>query len=287
MVKDIPQGNSSIIKFRRFGNLAANVTPLEEGVTPEGKQMSKSDITAEVKQYGDFVTMTDKVLLTGEDPLLTEAAGELGDQAGDSLDQITRDVLLAGTVVQYASTATDRDEITAAMVMSANEIYEAERTLKNAKARRILSMINASTGYNTDPVASAYILIVHPNTTFDLQKSETKFVPIERYAAQGSVMPGEVGKIGDVRIVETPNGKVFAGEGAGSVDVYGSLLLAKEAYGISRISGAALENIVTPLGSAGSNDPLRQRATSGWKATFAAARLNETFMVRIEHGVTA
>jgi len=49
----------------------------------------------------------------------------------------------------------------------------------------------------------------------------------------------------------------------------------------------ALRQIFKPLGSAGSADPLEQRQTVGWKATFVAYRLNENFMQRYEHAVTA
>lgn len=44
--------------------------------------------------------------------------------------------------------------------------------------------------------------------------------------------------------------------------------------------------IVKPKGSAGTSDPLDQRSTIGWKAMFAAKRLNELGIVRIETGVT-
>jgi len=42
-----------------------------------------------------------------------------------------------------------------------------------------------------------------------------------------------------------------------------------------------VKNIIKPLGSAGTADPLNQRATSGWKATFVAKILNNAFMTRI------
>jgi N4-gp56 family major capsid protein len=48
-----------------------------------------------------------------------------------------------------------------------------------------------------------------------------------------------------------------------------------------------MKNIVKPLGSAGTADPLEQRATSGWKATFVAKILNDAFLVRVEHAVSA
>jgi hypothetical protein len=65
-------------------------------------------------------------------------------------------------------------------------------------------------------------------------------------------------------------------------DVYATLILGENAYGTTEISGGGLEHIVKQLGSAGTADPLNQRASVGWKATKAAVRLMEPFMVRIE-----
>ena len=71
------------------------------------------------------------------------------------------------------------------------------------------------------------------------------------------------------------------------IDVYATIIFGSDAYGTTRISGEAMKNIVKPLGSAGTADPLDQRATSGWKATFVAKILNDAFLVRIEHAVSA
>ncbi len=69
-------------------------------------------------------------------------------------------------------------------------------------------------------------------------------------------------------------------------DVYATLVLGENAYGTTEISGGGLEYIVKQLGSGGTADPLNQRATVGWKATKAAVRLMEPFMVRIETAST-
>ena len=98
-VKDLPKGNSAVIKFRRYSLLTATTTALTEGTTPEGSQLSTTDITATVASYGDYVTLTDFLLLTTLDPILTETAELLGDQAGDSLDQLCRNVIIAGTTI--------------------------------------------------------------------------------------------------------------------------------------------------------------------------------------------
>lgn len=285
-VKDIPQNSgTNTIKFRRYGNLSAATTALTEGVTPAGSQMSVTDITASVAQYGDFVTFTDVVSYESKDATLTEFAEILGDQAGDTLDQLARDVMAAGTTVTYVGQVA-RAAITSSNLITATEVRKAVRTLKKNKARRITRMVAASLKIATEPVAAAYIGICSPDTTFDLQ-DETGWVPVEKYSNSMKVMEGEVGKIGDTRFVETPNAKVFSGAGASSIDVHATLIMGAEFYGITRISGKSLENIVKPLGSGGTDDPLNQRGTTGWKSTFVAKILNDDFAVRLEHAVTS
>lgn len=286
-VRDIPRNaGTDTIKFRKYGALTAQTTALTEGVTPAGKQLSVTDITAQVLYYGDYVTLTDKVQIETMDPILTEAAEVLGEQAGDSLDQLCRDIIAAGTTIQYASTATARNEVTAAMKMTRAEVKEIVRTLKGNNAKPLTSRIDPTTGYNTVPLNRCFVCIVHPNTTYDL-KDISGWIPFEKYPNKGDAMPGEVGAVDEVRFVETTNAKVFSGAGAGSVDVYAAIVLARNAYGITRISGEAMRTITKPLGSAGTADPLEQRATLGWKALFVTRILQQAFMGRIEHGVTA
>jgi N4-gp56 family major capsid protein len=283
--RDLPSGDSTVIKFRRYSLLTAATTPLTEGVTPSGSQLSKTDISSTVLQYGDYITLTDKLLFTTTDPVLNEANGVLAQQAGNTLDQLTRDVITAGTTIQYASTASVRTDITASMKLNLAEVQEAVRTLKNNNADKITEMIDPSDGVNTSPVDAAYIGFVHPNTTYDL-KNATGFIRVEQYG-QRKALPGEIGTLDEVRFIESTNAKVFTGGGSGGADVYGTLIIGADFYAQSRIAGEAMRNIIKPLGSAGSADPLDQRQTTGWKATYVATRLNEAFAVRIEHGVTA
>jgi len=282
-VRDIPmKAGTDVINFRRYGSLTANTTALSEGVTPSGTSLSITDVPATVLYYGDFVTLTDKLQYETIDPILTETADVLGEQAGDSIDQLCRNILVAGTTIQYASTAAARDEVLAAMKLTRDEVKEMVRTLKGNNAKPISKIVNPSTGYNTTPINRAFVGIVHPNTTYDL-KDATGWIPVEKYPNKGDVMQGEVGALDEVRFVESTN----AYSVASTVTVYVTLVLAQNAYGITRIAGKALQNIVKPLGSAGSADPLDQRSTSGWKATFIAVILNQDFMGRIEHAVSS
>ena len=80
---------------------------------------------------------------------------------------------------------------------------------------------------------------------------------------------------------------IYPGEGgANGRDVYSTLILGADAYGVTELEGGGLQHIVKQLGSSGTADPLNQRATAGWKLTKVAERLVEQYMVRIESAST-
>lgn len=285
-VRDVPQKMTNVIKFRRYNALSLATTPLTAGVTPATASLTVTDISATLAHYGNPIETSDELLDTTEDNYLNEITKLLAENAGQSLDQVCRDVIVAGTSVQYASSASSRATVTSSMKLNVSEIREAVRTLKTNNARKITSMISPSNGVDTIPVNACYVAIVHPNTTRDL-KDDANFVPVEHYPNQSDVMPGEVGKMDEVRFIETTYAKVFTGAGSGAIDVYATLILGADAYGVSRLSGKALEMISKPLGSAGTADPLNQRATDSWKAWFVAKILQDLAMVRVEHAVSS
>lgn len=284
--RDLPTNQGTVMKFRRYGALPLSTTALTEGVTPQGRKLSYTDILVTIEQYGDFVEISDKLLMTTLDPILTETAQLLGEQAGQSIDAIVRDIILAGTNVQYANGQANRGAITTSDKLDAAEIKLAVRTLKRNKASRITRMVMPDVGFNTTPIKPSYVSIIHVDTTYDIE-DDSAFVSVEKYANKADLLPNEVGKIKDVRFIESTEAKKYTGEGNGGINVYGTLVMGRDYYGISRIRGHALENIIKGLGTAGTADPLNQRATSGWKATLAAVRLNEDYAVRIEHYATA
>jgi N4-gp56 family major capsid protein len=143
------------------------------------------------------------------------------------------------------------------------------------------SFISPDEGYATTPVAPCFIGIVHPNKVATL-KALSGFSPVEEYARKGDVMPNEVGKYDRIRFIESTQAKVFEDAGSGSIDVYATLILAQNAYGVTRIKGNAMQTIVKAIGSEGSGDPLNQRGSIGWKASFVAKILQQSWMLRLE-----
>ncbi|WP_438446865.1 N4-gp56 family major capsid protein [Gorillibacterium sp. sgz5001074] len=269
--RPIPKNGGKVINFRKFNALSAATTALTEGVTPAGSSGSVTADTATVAQYGDFLTVSDVLDLTAIDPVLDEYADVLGDQAADTIDQLVRDILCAGTNVQYANNRASRATVAAGDNLTVTEIRKAVRTLKRNKVRTI-------NGY--------YIAVVEPGATYDLQ-SDTLWQDANKYAGATQLFSGEIGRIFGVRFVETANAKKFAAAGAAGIDVYATIVFGEEAYGMVDVSGSgAVKNIIKPFGSAGTADPLDQRATTGWKCLFTAKILQQAAILRIEHAVS-
>ena len=87
----------------------------------------------------------------------------------------------------------------------------------------------------------------------------------------------------DAAVTAEDNAIIYPGEaGAQGRDVYVTLVLGADGYGTTEITGGGLEHIVKQLGSAGTGDPLNQRASVGWKATKVAVRLDDSAIRRIE-----
>ncbi len=292
----LPENKGAVINWRKLGAFTAVTTSLDEQLNPEPQDISITAVTGTVEEYGAFVRYTKKLAAMGIDKVAAEASAALGEQAGDSLDLLTRNVVVAGTTFQYASTATARNELTVAMKLTAVEVLEATTTLKTNKARPVDSGLFAG--------------LIHPHAEYDIY-TDTTFQNILYYSKdRGENNAWTSGYIGDalgVRFCTTPNARVWADAGAAGVDAYAAMIIGKAAFGIGGLAAympqmvkmgkgleqnntlqkvAPLKLIQKDFGSAGTQDPMDRFATIAWYTTFVTARLVETFMVRIEHGAT-
>lgn len=351
--RNIPKGKGKEIEFRKYDPLPKALTPITEGVTPKGRKLSMSTLTATVDQYGDFVEISDILELTAIDNNLQEATVLLGSQAGRTLDTITREVLNGGSNVQYGEGQVSGRHLLAGGEASGNH-YFTVRAVR--KAVRFLKTMNAPR------YEGSYWAIIHPDCSYDIQDDPEWKRPHE-YKDTANIYDDEIGKIAGVRFVETTEAKVFhaddltekareltvksvsgkvitvdelisaedaqklagrmviisdtpyevesatnAAAGSATItlkdtpasaptastkvypgeagkngrNVYSTLIMGAEAYGTTELTGGGLQHIVKPLGSAGTADPLNQRATVGWKATKVAERLVEAYMIRVE-----
>lgn len=265
--RPIPKNSGKTIEFRKFAPLPKALTPLSEGVTPLGQKLNVSAITATVQQFGGFVEVSDVLDLTAIDNIIVEATKLLGSQAGRTSDTITRDILMSGTNVSFANGKTARAQLaTDTDKLTVKDVRKAVRKLKL---------------FNAPKFGNYYVGIIHPDIEFDLMDDPQWLYP-HQYVDTNNIYMGELGSIAGVRFVETTEAKVFTGAGASSANVYATLIIGDNAYGVTDVTGGGLQHIVKQLGSSGTADPLNQRATVGWKLIKTAKILVNEYMVRIE-----
>lgn len=274
----IPANNGKKIEFRKYSALPKALTALTEGVTPAGNSLTVTTVEGTVKQYGDWIQLSDMLQMTAIDNNVVQATKLLSSQAGRTLDTVTREVLAGGTNVIYAPKVVDgaetevlsRSTLTPECVLTPFVVMRAAATLE---------------AMNTPKIDGSYVLITHPYCRETLQESPG-WVDVVKYKEGNNTFSGEIGKIGDVRVVTTSEAKIINDSTCPVVEdstyysVFTSLLLGANAYGVTMLENGGLQHIVKQLGYG--EDPLNQRSSCGWKATSVAVRLCEEYMVRIE-----
>ncbi len=293
----VPKGKTKVVKWRRYGRLAPTTTPLSEGVTPSAGNITSTDVTATLDQYGQRVQITDVIMDTHEDPVLNELSQSLGETAGQTAEMIIYNVIKAGTQVQY-SNGSARNTLNTPL--SANVSRKAIRQLKAQDARPLTSMVNATDGVGTVPIPPCFVCFVHPNVEMDLQNTTNfpaGFVRIQNYGTFKPLCESEIGSFENIRFVSSTLYTALANAGSATLsgmlggtntDVYQSVVVGKESYASVNLaaSGSGLTPIVVnPKPS--DSDPMGQRGHVAFKMYAAAAILNDAWMTRIEHCVTA
>ena len=270
----IPANGGKNIEFRKYDSLPKATTPLTEGVTPDGQTMNVSTVTAEVRQYGGWVPITDTLQLTAIDNNIVQATKIIASQAGRTLDTIVRDVLAGGTNVIYAPKIGEGGAETA---VTSRATLDATCQLTSDLIARAATQLKAM---NADPIGTSFVGIIHPYAAYDLRR-DPDWIDVHKYAQPDEIYNGEIGTLHGVRFVETSEAKIWKGTGCpAGLAVFSTLILGAHAYGSTEIEGGGLEHIVKQLGYG--DDPLNQRASVGWKAHKSAERLVEQYMVRIE-----
>lgn len=294
--KPMPRNKSKTVEFRRPIPYAVSTTQLVEGVTPVAKQMQYEDVSVTMGQYGDLFTLTDHVQDFAEDPVLSDAAMMIGEQAAETKELILWGTLKGGTNVAYSGTGTPaaRSDVNDTLTLALQR--NAVRSLKNQRAKMITKMVSASNLFATEAVSPAYVGFGHTDIEQDLRDMDG-FTPVERYGNFQPVSDWEIGKVENVRYILSPVLEPWAGAGSGTangmvttggnVDVYPVIIIGRNAFGAVALKGAGSmsPHVINP-DQRDKSDPLGQRGYVSWKMYFASLILNQAWIQRIEVGVT-
>jgi len=267
---------SSVI-FTIFADLAAATSALTEtsDVTPVA--MSDSQVTVTLAEYGNTINTTAKLRGTSFLDVDATAANLIGYNAGDSIDQVVREVLAGGTNVIYggggSSDETSRTNIEAEDIIEANDVRKVTAALRAAN-------VATFNGY--------YMGFIHPDVSYDLRRETGNAswnAPHVNVDTAG-IYNGEIGTFESVRFIETPRAKVFtnASDGAGStgaIDVYCTHIMGRQALAkaYSQVDGnGAFPKVVRgPI-----VDSLMRFNPIGWYWLGGYGRFREASLRRIE-----
>lgn len=315
--REMPRNQTDTLVFRRtlpFGAVAAGTTiegsaryqgtpvvnpnafVLAEGTTPNANTITFQDITVQLQNYGILYKYSSKVELMYEDDIPGEMTKQVGETLAEAMELVRYGVLKAGSTVIYAN-GTTRAGINSAI--SLNTLRKAARTIESNRAKKITSRISASVDYGTSPIQPAYVVFVHTDVVADV-RNLPGFVKVEEYGNFKPVHDREFGACEDFRFVSSPLLSPFLAAGAAvgstgmlsvggaNLDVYPLIILAADAWGQVALKGfGAVKPTVLKPSNVNHANPLGMFGFVGANTWFAAVRLNEAWMARIECAVSA
>ena len=258
--KTLPRNYGEKISWRRFKKLevADNLGLLVEGQTPTGKDgISGEEITAVIHQYGEVMYFTDLVDLQQLDDVRREYTIELGYIAQETLDTIVRNTLVAEGSVFYAAGASI-DEVSAGSSSARPKIDDFRKIILGFKKDFVTGVRGAS---------GRYIALISPEVMFALFDDQRMLQYMQFGQTNAPLMDGVAIDMFGIRFEEVLNAPVIG-------DAHDSIVLADEAYAITKLQGEGNVRVITKgLGSAGVDDPLDQRQSIGYKITGFATKV--------------
>lgn len=251
----------------RFDKLAIPSVALSEKPTWAPETVTDTTVSATLELWGNGIEMTELLDKTSLYDLPNEFKELIGQNAGETINQKVRNILVAGTSVSYANGKGSRGLLTAADTVDLDDILATTQEMEGADAPKI--------GDN-------YVAIISPYVKTQLMK-DSAFREAVRYLAKDSTMfTGELVTIDGVKFVVTSTAPTVTNSGSNNAiaNVEQTVILGKHAYGIARLMPGDFKVVVTPPG--GHGDEYEVLTKIAWKAYLKAVILNQTFMRRLE-----
>jgi N4-gp56 family major capsid protein len=197
----------------------------EEGGKVNAVGMIRQMLTAKVTEFGFHIPFTQKMIdMDSETGLLARMAQEVGIAQGEIREkQIMMGLLAAAETNRViAGTAGTVSAIGAADIVDFQDIRSMQQSLKFARVPKQTRIIDGSTNFGTTVVGAGYTAFAGQELLPTLEDMTYAGVnvwkPVESYAAAGTIMENEIGKISNTRFVEVMEMGKYAGAGAVSTD---------------------------------------------------------------------
>jgi len=265
------------VTFTIFADIAAATSTLNEVTDVTPTALADSQVTVTLYEYGNAVVTTAKLRGTAFLDVDSAAANIIGYNAGDSMDQVVREVLAGGSNVVYATggstTPSSRTTVAAEDIIAADDVRKVVAQLRGA---------NVAT-FNGD-----YMGFIHPDVSYDFRSATdaAAWRTPANYVNPEGIYNGEIGKFESVRFIETPRAKVFenASDGSGStgtVDVYCTHIMGRQALA-KAFSTQDGNGAVPKIVRGNVTDYLMRLQPLGWYWLGGYGRFREASLRRIE-----
>ena len=197
----------------------------EEGGKVNAVGMKRLVLEAKVTEFGFHVPFTKKMLdMDTETGLLARISREVGEAQGEIREkQIAAGLLSASEINRVLSgSASTIAEMGAADKVSFTDIRGMEQSLKLARSPKQTKMIDGSTKIGTVVIGAGYAAYVGqellPVLEDMVHAGINVWKPVESYAAAGTIMEDEIGKVSSTRFIEVEDMIKYGGAGASSTD---------------------------------------------------------------------
>jgi len=276
------RGSNSTMRFLRVpyatpttngGTVSAGTSPwLTEGVAPTALTMAIGYEEFTAYQAGQRWEITDVAAMESSIDLMDKAADICARDAAETADEYVGRILAAGTNVLYGGSGnTLRTQV------------GATDTLTGSLVRRGAANLGADSVPKFGD--GSYHAIIHPAVVFDFEEDDDVggWLSVAQYSKPSALETGEIGKYAGVRFFESARARVFAAGGAGSADVYSTIIMGPDAYAFGDWGKQTFHYV--PMVAAVGNE-LAQKASIGWKGFLGAMLVDEAGAryIRLETG---
>lgn len=262
---------TNLVRLARYADLSAVTTALTEGTPPTALALTIASEAFSATQIGAVLEVTDLAQLDSPHDPIALTAERAGRQAALSIDRLVRDILVAGTSVQYV-TQTARNLLATSNVVTAAQV---KKMIANLKRNNVPTFPD---GY--------YRSIIHPDVVYDLQIDTATGAWLDiKYTDSIGLISGEIGRFAGTRFIESSEAWTDPNGGASSVTAYSTIFFGPGAYTLA--DSQNLSSYFIPPGGDHS-DPIAQKAAVGWKVRFGCMLVDEAGprYIRLESGAT-
>lgn len=249
--------NGKQVIFNRFSPLSLATTALVEGSNPSSVNLTDTQVTVTLQEYGNSVNVTRLLGTVDIDDRDKEKIDVVAQNMGETLDALVRNALQSGATTLNAGGA---GTITAAL------IAQSVATLKENKALMY-------------PGTFGWIGKIQPETEYDLILTTT-WQNAAAYSNVQALYAGEIGALYGVRFLVTNQGYQVAG----TTTTYANFIHGREAFGVYDNSlDAPKLYIVT---GADSGNVAERFHVISWAGQFAATVLNSAWVINLVTSAT-